>query len=143
MRTFGNTPPVHILPRRSVPHTDISVLCLACADIRSCLFSLSRDQLFIGADIRIAFTVNDMQPTIIARNLVMIYMLANRVPGETILSFWLCVWLSADDYRYLLDAIHAFTAPGSEEVLHQLGVSFRYQHEWAIIMDLVSHWRRW
>ncbi|KAF9067981.1 hypothetical protein BDP27DRAFT_1328083 [Rhodocollybia butyracea] len=79
---IGNTPAVSFT-RDLSPRTPANILLLGCGDPRSVLFTVYNEH--DGSDRRLDITCSDIDPAIIARNILLLTMIVdNRNPSSTI-----------------------------------------------------------
>lgn len=77
----GNTPAVNLLrdlPTASDKEATVNVLCLACGDPRNILFSLWSEQGYTSKR-TVAFTCCDIEPAVLARNVVLLTLIADNL----------------------------------------------------------------
>ncbi len=75
---FGNTPPTYVLPGVA---RDADALLLASGDLRSALFSLKSDA---AGRYPVRFTVNDADKHVIARNVILLWLLCLRSGSHSV-----------------------------------------------------------
>lgn len=133
---FGNTPPEYVFPGIAQDAATAEVLLLASGDLRSPLYSLTRDARLSA---RVRFTVNDQDVRIVARNVLLLW-LAHASTSDVVFSVWFSIGLAATANRALHDAFGTLCGPGGGDALTSIGVQFASPHDRDRV---VQTWREW
>ena len=141
---FGNTSPLYVFPGIPRDAKSANVLLLACGDLRSAFYSLSRDSSTRVDWKDIHFFVNDSMPSIIARNLVLIWLIRRkRVSAETLFQVWFSLRLGQTAYLALCDAVLALVGKDAEHELQLINVTFHTPTDWCKVHAVLSKWIEW
>ncbi|ODM18169.1 hypothetical protein SI65_06040 [Aspergillus cristatus] len=81
---IGNTPAIN-LTSSVPPDQDADILLLGCGDVRNILFSI---YMGMGNGRRIDFTCCDIQPEIIARNIILFTLILDDTGGDNVERIW-------------------------------------------------------
>ena len=106
---FGNTSAEDALKGLDFATADVSILMLACGDIRHILKTVSKVNDGSGIE-RLKFVINDMEEAVIARDLCLLFMIDqldvdNEADVALLWAIWYNIELSADQHKrftYLL-----------------------------------------
>lgn len=142
---FGNTPPLYVLP--GVPlDADARVLLLGSGDLRAPLYSIYRDAAGAtrAAPRRLEFLVNDTNPHVAARNVVLLHLaLDGRVSADALFSVWFSLCMSPPAAEALRAALRELTGPAANAALCRLGVSFHAAGEREAVAAVWRAWASW
>lgn len=142
---FGNTPPLYVLP--GVPlDQDARVLLLGSGDLRAPLYSIYHDGAGAtrAAPRRLEFLVNDTNPYVAARNVVLLHLaLDARVSADTLFSVWFSLCMSPSAAEALRAALCELTGPAADAALRRLGVSFHAAGERVAVAAVWRAWASW
>ncbi|KAJ3839140.1 hypothetical protein F5878DRAFT_680019 [Lentinula raphanica] len=96
---IGNTPTIS-LTRDFPPETSANLLLLGCGDIRNVLFTVYNENSQIKRHLDI--TCNDMDPGIIARDILLLTMIIDNIPSSAIWNIYLDLKIDRDTHTTLL-----------------------------------------
>ncbi|KAK3246463.1 hypothetical protein CYMTET_20555 [Cymbomonas tetramitiformis] len=139
---FGNTPPAYVLPGVSLTEEDVDVLLLASGDLRSALYSLARD-IRAPPHQTVRFLVNDADRCVIARNLIVLWLIHRMHPPEVIAAVWFSLKLAPAAHAALRAALAALTGAARQAELEALGASFLVKEEQERVHQQLLQWAAW
>ncbi|KIW74850.1 hypothetical protein Z517_11620 [Fonsecaea pedrosoi CBS 271.37] len=115
---IGNTPAVHLT--RGLPYKQsANILLLGCGDVRNILFTVYSDQ---RSGRKLDVTCCDIEPAVIARNILLLTLLLDDVDGSNDASIW-------DIYYHLCLDTKALELLGTQATkLHELAASMQGWH---------------
>lgn len=131
---FGNSPPAYVLPGVC---GSADVLLLASGDLRSALYSLTRDA---GRRLPVCFFVNDVDRHVLARNVLLLW-LAHHAPAAHVFAVWFSLGLSEAAHASLHGALEALTGPSSADHLTRIGIDVWRPEDRCLIVALLRDWR--
>ncbi|CAE8638648.1 unnamed protein product [Polarella glacialis] len=141
----GNTPPIYLFPGKT-PGQRADILCLACGDLRSPLYSLwleFRNSLPKASE-SVHFVLNDADPCILARNLLILDLALAGEGPETLLAIWCSLFLESSQHEALQKAIARVLAHGHAGSLKKsLGATFQSEDDWKAIEAVLLQWQAW
>ncbi|OAP54571.1 hypothetical protein AYL99_11019 [Fonsecaea erecta] len=115
---IGNTPAVHLT--RGVPYKQsANILLLGCGDVRNILFTVYSDQ---ASGRKLDVTCCDIEPAVIARNILLLTLLLDDVDGSNDASIWNIY------YHLCLDSKDLELLDSQATKLHALGASAQTWH---------------
>jgi hypothetical protein len=132
---FGNPVPWYVLP--GVCGSAADVLLLASGELRSALYSLTRDA---RQRLPVSFFVNDSDRHVLARNVVLLW-LAHHAPAAHIFTIWFSLGLSASAHASLHRALDALAGPSCTDELAQISVDFWRPEDHRLISGVVREWK--
>lgn len=143
---YSNTSPTYLFV--GVPSTQhiVRVLTLGTGDICSHLYSLARDSVdrCYPTKRQLHFVVNDAEPSIIARNLIFIWLIMRRsLSPSHLFSIWFSLRISDTAYAALCDAVIALTGPHAKQELDAINVGFHNQLDWHRVRHVLRNWILW
>ena len=101
---IGNTPPQQLIPANV---SNPKVLCLAGGDLRSCFFSVSRADM--NNHETVSFAVNDKNPAIIARNVLLLILSIHpelRCTPSDLWAIWYSLYLNQSQWDFVSRVLH-------------------------------------
>ncbi|OQV09597.1 hypothetical protein CLAIMM_13704 [Cladophialophora immunda] len=115
---IGNTPAVHLT--RGLPYKQpANILLLGCGDVRNVLFTVYSDQ---RSGRKLDVTCCDIEPAVIARNILLLTLLLDDVDGSNDASIW-------NIYYHLCLDSNALELLGTQATkLHELAASMQSWH---------------
>lgn len=155
---YGNTSPVYVLPGVEFNEEDPArVLLLSAGDLRSALYSLARDRSTLcethlakskskpgSTKQLLLFTFNDMSVDVIARNIVILWLLhQSSVSVKSILDIWFCLRFGSAALTALLDAVITLTGPNITAILEEIGVRISHGTDIRLIQAIIARWLTW
>ena len=106
---FGNTSAEDALKELDFATADLSILMLACGDIRHILKTVSKVNDDSGIE-SLNFVINDMEEAVIARDLCLLFMIDkldvdNEADVALLWAIWYSIELSADQHKRFTDLL--------------------------------------
>ena len=135
---FGNTVPTNLFLAEGRKDA-YQVLLLASGDLRSALYSLERDS---RRRVPVHFTLNDACPHVVARNIVLLWLLRHHDSAEDIYAVWFSLGLSARA-KAALDAALAALSGNCEAQLAGIGVDLYSTEDRAAVGRVLREWASW
>jgi len=133
---FGNTPPEYVLPGVRLDAASADVLLLASGDLRSAMYSLARDTS-LSATVR--FTVNDGDVRVVARNVVLLWLMHNATASD-VFAVWFSLGLTPAADDALRRAVAALTGADAGVHLAAIGARFRCDDDRAQVTAILQGW---
>ena len=133
---FGNTPPQYVLPGVRGDAARADVLLLASGDLRSALYSLARDRSLTAT---VHFTVNDADARVVARNVVLLWLIHNATASD-VFAVWFSLGLTAAANDALCRALAALTGDDADAHLAAIGARFRCSDDRAQVTAIFQGW---
>ena len=129
---YGNTPMFDIMSDMILPERSLDILLLGASDVRNVLYTVKKHQDQINEYRPIVFHLNDVMPAIVARNVLLLEIIATINPSckddmDFLWAVWYNVNLSEAHYQRLVSILdHLVSVPfrpschieyGSQEML--------------------------
>ncbi len=142
---FGNTFPTYLFLGVPANQENVRVLSLGNGDIRSQLYSLARDTPERCSPVKrsVSFVVNDICVSVIARNLVFVWLIHSGASVEAVFGIWYSLKIDDLAYAALCDAVLALTGPNAKEELASICVQFHSQLDWERVRAVLLRWLHW
>ncbi|KAJ3090948.1 hypothetical protein HK102_002154 [Quaeritorhiza haematococci] len=139
---FGNTLPEDLfLCHDSSIENELSGLYLGCGDIRNLLHTISEARRR-GSKARFSFVLNDWQPEIIARDVVMLHALLKSNDGleiDWLLQFWYSIDMTPDAYDFWMGIVRDCIAKTDNAWQDKSGLVV----DTSTLKDLRFIWKNW
>ena len=141
---FGSVPPSYLLRGVPLSKKHAHILVLACGDIRSVLYTVSRRSAAHGSFPKIKFTLNDNEPCVIARNIILLWLiLRTNLDYSLLFEIWFSLRISAPAYSAIVEAVVALTGPHRQRELQAIQVSFHSDFDRAAVYHFFNGWIVW
>ena len=129
---YGNTPMFDVMDDLILPERSLDILLLGASDVRNALYTAKKHEDQINEYRPIVFHLNDVMPTIVARNVLLLEIIATISPSckddmDFLWAVWYNVDLSEAHYQRLVSILdHLVSVPfrpschveyGSQEML--------------------------
>ena len=130
---YGNTPMFDIMSDMILPERSVDILLLGATDVRNVLYTVKKHQDEINEYRPIVFHLNDLMPAVVARNVLLLEIIATINPScKDDMDFLWAVWYNMDlnesHYKRLVSILdHLVSVPfrpschieyGSQGMLH-------------------------
>eukprot|EP00397_Hematodinium_sp_SG-2012_P003465 GEMP01003473.1.p1 GENE.GEMP01003473.1~~GEMP01003473.1.p1 ORF type:complete len:1141 (+),score=260.53 GEMP01003473.1:192-3614(+) len=147
---FGNTPPAYLFPGVSPTEPNVRVLSIGCGDLRSPAYSLWREYttLFLRGNERqhVTFTLNDYNPHVIARNVVLLDLMLHNNSSTDMSLIW-AVWYSlglTNAQMITLRAALVRVAAMDEPTLRAArNITFVSRTQFSTCQMIIAEWASW
>ncbi|KAJ8032931.1 hypothetical protein HOLleu_23023 [Holothuria leucospilota] len=118
---------------------DFSLLLAGCGDLRNAIHTIyCLPQAYVG---KLRFLLNDVDPFVMARNVLLLYMMASHIDSVSIATIWLSTRVPEKCFNHLRDSLDALIASDSKKLKESTNGSVSVDD--ATLSVLTQVWKGW